>query len=280
MCIKLFCRHHLHVLLCSFLLLGFYSTSKAIEASPFIIVDTKTDKGYDDIEIPVLHRQRLPEKYSIIMADWAISNEAKSAVFFVNGEKVRTESVRPFSLGGDKDGDFFPYELPIGSGKIVVDFYPEKYGQGEKIQSLSTHVYIIGTSVVFDKPEVNLQVPAGEQAQFSFQMVIEQTNIPYEIKEANLYPSWISSSKPIQEGENTIQVDASSLTPGIYKANIHIRLKSLEIPSDFPYPGLGVFFNFSASLPIQLEVTPSNNLFITKMTLVDATQKRGYLSGV
>ncbi|MEP3636992.1 MAG: malectin domain-containing carbohydrate-binding protein [Paracoccaceae bacterium] len=58
-----------------------------------------------------------------------------SAVFYLDGEKVKTENVAPYALFGDKNSDFNPGDLEEGEYILEVIFYENSGGKGDLLGS-------------------------------------------------------------------------------------------------------------------------------------------------
>ncbi|WP_020529911.1 Ig-like domain-containing protein [Flexithrix dorotheae] len=71
-----------------------------------------------------------------------------SIVFYLNGKAVRTESQAPFTLFGDKNGDYYPWNPELQKYELTVKIYSEKKGTGNLIESKSI------TFEFVDQPEV------------------------------------------------------------------------------------------------------------------------------
>ncbi|MEM6866573.1 MAG: T9SS type A sorting domain-containing protein, partial [Bacteroidota bacterium] len=55
-----------------------------------------------------------------------------SIVFDFNGQNgVRTENFVPYSLSGDRRGDFRPFDIPLGTNNLIANGFSGRDGQGD-----------------------------------------------------------------------------------------------------------------------------------------------------
>lgn len=94
----------------------------------FRLVDATTDLELFSInDGDVLNLEQIPAELSIIAQT---GTDAESAVFYLNGQFVRTENIEPYSLGGDTGGDYSAYTLPRQTNLLKVEFFTKDKGRG------------------------------------------------------------------------------------------------------------------------------------------------------
>ena len=113
--------------------------SKAVDPTStgvdFILVDAEADfqirrlETGDTVNVGSLGR-------ALSLSAIPVANAGiKSATFFLNGERVRTEGVAPYTLTGDVRGDYTPWSLPLGEHSVSVLMFDGPNGTGNLILS-------------------------------------------------------------------------------------------------------------------------------------------------
>ncbi|MFK7761899.1 MAG: malectin domain-containing carbohydrate-binding protein [Roseobacter sp.] len=84
-----------------------------------------------------------------------------SAVFYLDGEKVQTESVAPYALFGDARGDFNAGDLAAGDYALEVIFYENSGGRGDVLGSEVIN-FSVTDGVADTPPDTGPDMPADE----------------------------------------------------------------------------------------------------------------------
>lgn len=120
-----------------------------------MVVNAKTDEDMS----PLAYGQVLnPEIPFTIRAD--VIGSVGSVVFWVNNKLVQTESVAPYSLSGDSNGDFKAWKVDPGQYVLKATPFSERGGKGTQGRSLTTFFKIstagqaIGVPPTTPKPTV------------------------------------------------------------------------------------------------------------------------------
>jgi hypothetical protein len=177
----------------------------------FNLINADTDQIIDKL-IPgqVLNLATLPSRNFTIQAVTA-PDEIGSVIFALDGNsKYALENSLPYSISGDKNGDYAPLSIGLGSHSLSATPYSESRGEGIKGDSLSVNFSII------DQPPVQV---------VSLSLVDTDTDLPIrELKNgdvvnlrdlpsrnftiiANTYPSTIGSVNFALDGTSNYQLE-------------------------------------------------------------------------
>eukprot|EP00172_Hildenbrandia_rubra_P002397 Plantae.Rhodophyta-Hildenbrandia_rubra.ctg32224.p2 GENE.Plantae.Rhodophyta-Hildenbrandia_rubra.ctg32224~~Plantae.Rhodophyta-Hildenbrandia_rubra.ctg32224.p2 ORF type:complete len:109 (+),score=13.11 Plantae.Rhodophyta-Hildenbrandia_rubra.ctg32224:1289-1615(+) len=93
------------------LLLLILQTPILAAVTQFTIVDTSNSKDVGPLQSPVYTRADLPTT-STIRCD--VTGGTKQAEFFIGGKKIRTEKGATYTISGDTNGAYRPWNAPMG----------------------------------------------------------------------------------------------------------------------------------------------------------------------
>ena len=100
-----------------------------------ILVDAEADFQIKRVQTgDVIDVGRLGRALNLIAVPVANSG-VKSAVFFLDGERARTENVAPYALAGDRGSDYFAWDLSLGEHSVNVLMFDGPNGAGNLILS-------------------------------------------------------------------------------------------------------------------------------------------------
>jgi hypothetical protein len=209
-----------------------------------------------------LNLAELPPRLTIV--DSLFGGAVGSVDFFHNGQRIRTENVAPYALGGDyPPGVFVPFDLPIGPNTVRSVYYQFSNRRGAVLGEASIEFDVIAVEPVelsVTPSPVIAAVPAGGQATTSFQISVGAVDFDYDLVIAGSPPFWAVYPEELEVGENTIQLQADNLPPGNYFADpVVVQLTARDFP-----------FTQTISFDLIMTVEGSDAVFVSGFTFVDA----------
>ena len=114
-----------------------------LSLSGFTLVNADTDKDIGPLEDgDLLNLSELPTSNLNVRANTS-SSDVGSVVFTLNGSVYNTESVAPYALEKDNNGDYNAWTPATGSYKLVATPYTESGGDGTAGSSLSISFEVV-----------------------------------------------------------------------------------------------------------------------------------------
>lgn len=210
----------------------------------------------------VLNLAQLPPRMTIV--DTVFGATVGSVDFFHNGQRIRTENVVPYALGGDfPPGIFAPHELPIGPNTVRSVYYELPNRRGLALGETTVEFYVIDVDPVeftVAPSPVLATVPAGGQSNTGFEIIIGQIDFDYDLAILSSPPFWADYPKTPQVGGNTIFLHADNLAPGTYFADpVVVQLRARDFP-----------FVQTVDFDLVMTVEHSDAVFVSGFTFVDA----------
>lgn len=252
------------------------STAKALEGSSLWIVNAETGEFLENLDGTTwVNLTTYPAKLTIV--DEIVFNDPSfdigSVIFYLNDKKIRTENVAPYALGGDVNGVFTPFQLPVGEIVVKTEYYSLPWGQGELLFSQAYPICVINfpiPNITLDQYVVQVTVPAGMQAEVPFQFGFDDPDGNFQIKNPEFYHSWLHMTEALHLGENTLIVDASNLKPGKYDDYVSFSFPAKVAPCE----------QASADIRIEVTVVPSDLMLVSELIVVDATADKDACAGI
>lgn len=138
-----------------------------------------------------------------------------SMAFYLDDRRVRLENVAPYAIGGDGGGDYFPWEVPLGTHTLRALPYAEANGLGEAGTGLSLTLTFV--------EDAARQAPLGAGLQ-GVQLYPNPTEGPLYIQGSVKEPVQLrmlslTGHQVMRQQLNlrgTTSVDLRSLPPGVY----------------------------------------------------------------
>ena len=244
--------------------------TKAVEGNLVYLADANTGNqvALFDFGAGTINLQTLPENLTFVAFD--LGDFAKSVVFYIDGIKVKTENFAPFAIAGDKSGNLNPYDIPVGTFTLSVEYYAERNGQGELVEADHIDFCVISLTdtpaIIFNSDQVVFEIEAGAQKNFVLDIELQETTDDYfvELGEFVQLPEWMQIGDPLVLGENSFSVDASNLLPGEYNIPVNFDLHLTANPC---------FIKYAFSL-IRIRVNPSNRIFVSGFQMVNSTNSQ------
>lgn len=196
---------------------------------------------------PVLFQSDFPEGFSFQLDPESVVSDpfqVQSAVYFIDGNRVRTENVYPYTLFGDNPntGDYkgSPDDFPFGYHVITVKYYDHPRGRGNLLGEKSLAFFWL------DVQGNELRIVSGTQTTEDIFWNDGPEAYDYdEIVGVSFPPGIVQAPATWQDGNNPVGIDARNLPEGEYDFSIILRIQ-------FP----GSFFREEIVIPIHLTVLP------------------------
>ncbi len=192
--------------------------------------------------------------------------KVRSVEFIMNGKRARIENVKPYAIGGDINGDYFPYQIPLGSNTLTVVFYNKPKGKGKVLGSETISFFVIDVEpieVFIDPDPIMVTVPSGENGMANFEITHSPSPYAFGVEVHDYVDlEWVGLPSGLQIGQNKLMASAKNLLPGTYNKSFPIEVFTVNYPHGT--------FSTNAKLNVIMHVTNSENQLAGSFTVVNA----------
>ena len=123
---------------------------------------------------------------------------------------------------------------------------------------------------------IELTIAAGQTFNFDFNITLNDSIDPYALNEIEFRNTWLNLANPIQEGNNTLVIDARNLSPGSYDEYISLSASPQSFPcSENARIGASSYY----SMRVRVNVMPSQATFVSNITIANADTDKLSCSG-